>query len=70
MMAKLGIKGECEVTGMKISISKSEAILSQWGMTKLRTLNISFSSVLVLFTSQWRTECKIDRWIVEALAVM
>ncbi|KAK3568587.1 hypothetical protein QTP86_009401 [Hemibagrus guttatus] len=69
---------ECEVAGMRISTSKSEAMVLDWKKVAF-TLQVGgeflpqveeFKYLGVLFTSEGRMDREIDRWIGAAAAVM
>ncbi|KAK3549143.1 hypothetical protein QTP70_033348 [Hemibagrus guttatus] len=69
---------ECEAAGMRLSTSKSEAMVLdrkkvactlQFGGEVLPQVE-EFKYIGVLFTSEGRMDCEIDRWISAVAAVM
>ncbi|KAK3508878.1 hypothetical protein QTP70_012511 [Hemibagrus guttatus] len=69
---------ECEAAGMRVSTSKSEAMVLDWKKVAC-TLQVGgevlpqveeFKYLGVLFTSEGRMDREIDRWIGAAAAVM
>ncbi|KAI3373872.1 hypothetical protein L3Q82_021981 [Scortum barcoo] len=74
----VGLQSECEVAGMRISTSKSEAMVLdrkrvacplRVGGEVLPQVE-EFKYLGVLFTSEGKMEREIDRWIGAASAVM
>ncbi|KAK3568311.1 hypothetical protein QTP86_003822 [Hemibagrus guttatus] len=70
--------GKCEAAGMRVSTSKSEAMVLNRKKVAC-TLQVGgeflpqvkeFKYLGVLFTSEGRMDCEIDRWIGAAAAVM
>ena len=69
---------KCEVAGMRVSASKSEAMVLSWKRVdcppqvsgELLPQVEEFKYLRVLFTSEWKMEREIDRWIGSVSAVM